>query len=97
MNHSVKLAHTESKVGGCFCWLLPLNETTGSKGMYVVISELCYKGIILQNNYMKMTILWSFSYNSFVKFHGKYGEPNIQICVILRYVIMGTALHVATR
>ena len=36
-----------------------------------VISALCYKGTILQRNYMKMTISWSFSYNYFVKFHGK--------------------------
>ena len=36
-----------------------------------VISELCYKGTILQRNYRKMTILWSFSCNSFVKFQGK--------------------------
>ena len=31
------------------------------------ISELCYTGTILQRNYRKMTIKWSFSYNSFVK------------------------------
>ena len=36
-----------------------------------VISELCFEWTILQRNYRKMTILWSFSYNSFVKFHGK--------------------------
>ena len=36
-----------------------------------VICELCYKGTILQRNYRKMTIFWSFSYNSFVKLHGK--------------------------
>ena len=36
-----------------------------------VISEPCYKGMILQRNYRKMTILWSFSYDPFVKFHGK--------------------------
>ena len=35
------------------------------------VSELCYKGTILQRNYRKITILWSFSCNSFVKFHGK--------------------------
>ena len=37
-----------------------------------VISDLCYKGEILQRNYRKMTIScsWSFSYNSFVKFYG---------------------------
>ena len=40
-------------------------------GMDHVISELCYKGTNLHRNYRKMTMLWSFSYNSFVKFHGK--------------------------
>ena len=48
----------------------------GSIGMDCVISELCYKETILQRNYRKMTIKWSFSYNSFVKFHGtKNWEP----------------------
>ena len=36
-----------------------------------VLSESCYKGTILQRSYRKMTMLWSFSYNSFVKFYGK--------------------------
>ena len=36
-----------------------------------VISEMCYEGAILQRNHRKMTILWSFSSNSFVKFHVK--------------------------
>ena len=36
-----------------------------------VISELFYNGAIIQRNYRKMTILWSFSYYSFVKFHSK--------------------------
>ena len=55
-----------------------------------VISELCSKGIILQRNYRKMTILWSFSYNYFVKFHGKrFGSHNFQICVKVRCIIMG--------
>ena len=40
----------------------------GFIGMDRVISEQCYKGTILQKNYRKMTIKWSFSYNSFVKF-----------------------------
>ena len=39
--------------------------------MDCVISEPFYKGTILQRIYRKMTILWSFSYNSFVKSHGK--------------------------
>ena len=46
----------------------------GSRGMNRVTSELCcYKGTILQRNYRKMTIIWSFSNNSFVKFHDKKG------------------------
>ena len=36
-----------------------------------VISESYYKGTILQSNNRKMTISWSFSYDSFVKFNGK--------------------------
>ena len=43
----------------------------GFIGMDRVISGSCYKGIILQRNYKKMTISWSFSYNPFVKIHGK--------------------------
>ena len=45
----------------------------GSIGMDCVISELCYSGTILQSNYLKSTILisWSFSYNYFLKFHSK--------------------------
>ena len=40
----------------------------GSIEMDCAISELCYKRTILQRNDKKMTILWSFSYNFFVKF-----------------------------
>ena len=36
-----------------------------------MISESCYKGTSLQSSYRKMTIPWSFPYNSFVNFHGK--------------------------
>ena len=43
-----------------------------SIGMDFVISELCYKGTILQRIYRKMTILWPFSYHSFVKFPSNY-------------------------
>ena len=48
-----------------------------------VISEPYYKvGTILQKNYRKVTILWSFSYNSYVKFCGnKIWEPHYD-CVI---------------
>ena len=36
--------------------------------MDCVISEVSNKGTILQRSYRKITILWSFSYNSFLKF-----------------------------
>ena len=60
----------------------------GPIGMGHVISELCYRGTVLQRNYRKMNILWSFFYNSFVKFHGKkigtalYPNPCYMRCVI---------------
>ena len=55
----------------------------GSIGMDSVIGELFYKGAILQRIYRKMTILWSFSYNSFVKFHdGKIIREPQHDCVI---------------
>ena len=41
-----------------------LNLSPGSNRMKHVLSELCYKGTILQRNR-------SFSSNSFVKVHGK--------------------------
>ena len=45
--------------------------------MNLDISDSCYKGTILQRNYRKMTIKWPFSYNTFVKFHGKiFWEPH---------------------
>ena len=51
-----------------------------------------YEGKILQRNYRKMSILWTFSYPSFAKFHGKNLEAKtwqsyIQIHVIMRCVI----------
>ena len=54
------------------------------------ISEWCCKGTILQRNYRKMT----FSYNSFVKFHGKKNGSHSMtvfypICVIRRCDIKG--------
>ena len=59
-----------------------------------VLSQPCYKGTILQRNYRKITIIWSFSYNLFVKFHGEKMESTtwtcyIQIHGIMRYVIKG--------
>ena len=49
----------------------------GSIGIECVISESYYKGTILQMNYRKMTISWSFSYDAFVKFYGKtFWEPH---------------------
>ena len=41
----------------------------GSIEMDCDINELCKKGTILQRNYRKTTILRSFSYNFYVKFH----------------------------
>ena len=60
-----------------------------------VINEMYYKDTILQRNYRKMTILWSFSYNSFVKFHcKKIGEPQndrvISKSVLLQGVLLET-------
>ena len=49
-----------------------------SIGVDWFIKEQCYKATILQRNYKKMTILWSFSYKSFEKFH-----------VIMKCVIKG--------
>ena len=37
----------------------PLTKLSGSA--HAVLCELCYKGSILQKNYRKMTISWSFS------------------------------------
>ena len=48
--------------------------------MNQVINELCYKGTILQRNYRKMTISWSWSFscNFFVKFYcKKFGSHNM--------------------
>ena len=59
------------------------------------IEMLSYNRTILQRNYRKMTNFWSFSYNSFVKFHGKKNlgatawTCYIQICVITRCVLKG--------
>ena len=48
--------------------------------MDCVISELCFKRTILQWNYRKMTMILSFSYNSFEKFCGKnIGSHNMTV------------------
>ena len=60
---------------------------SGSIGMDHVISKSCYKGTILQRNYKKMTILWSFSYNSLIKFHGKIIWELQHGCVISKSVL----------
>ena len=53
-------------------YLMHSEVPLGSIGIDCVISESCCRGTILQRNYYrKMAILWSFSYNSFVKFHDK--------------------------
>ena len=54
----------------------------GSIGMVIVLSDLCHEGTILQRNYRKMTILWSFSFNSFVKFHGKKNREHYNISTV---------------
>ena len=60
---------------------------------FIMQFTCCYKGTILQRNYRKITILWSFSYNSFVKFHGKilknFVRHNMTIYVVIRCVIRG--------
>ena len=62
----------------CLC-----NAIFGSIEVESVINELCRKVTILQRNDRKMTISWSFSYNSFLKLHGKSTcVCCIQICVI---------------
>ena len=51
--------------------------------MDCVISEPSYKGTVLQRNYMKVTISWSFFYNSLVKFHVKKNlEPQLNMTVL---------------
>ena len=55
------------------------HSTTEPLHSLLVISESCYKGTILHR---KMTVLWSFSYNSFVKFHGYKMWELQQDCVI---------------
>ena len=47
--------------------------------MDCILSESSSKGTILRENYRKMTIIWSFSSNFFVKFHGlnKFGSLNV--------------------
>ena len=64
---------------------------SGCIGMDCYTWIMLYKGTILQNNYRKMTISWSFSYNSFVKFSKKVRSCKhllvIQNHVITRCVI----------
>ena len=54
-----------------------------------IICELCYKRKILQRNKRKMTILLSFSFKSFVKFHGKNMGVQHDRVFIMRCVIKG--------
>ena len=65
------------------------NACLVSIGIDHVISELCSKGTILQRNYRKITILWSFSFNSFEKLEEKYLGATTKISVIMRSVIKG--------
>ena len=74
------------------------NTIFGFIGLHHLISELCYKGTILQRKYRKMTILWSFFYNSFLIFHDlKFGNHNMTVfypnpCFFKVYY-KGTALY----
>ena len=66
----------------------------GSMEMDPGISNPCYKETILQRNYWKMTIVWSFSFNFVVKFHCEklwnHSSPDyIEIRLIMRSVIKG--------
>ena len=63
-----------------------------------VINESCNDRTAIQRNYRKMTIKWSVSCYSFVKFRDeKFGSHTwlwyIQLCVIKRFVLKG--LHCA--
>ena len=51
--------------------------------MFAVHSESCYNGTILQRNYRIITILWSFSNYSYVKFYGKKFESHIMTVLYL--------------
>ena len=64
----------------------------GSIGMGSVVNESSYKDTILQSNYRKMTIKWSFTYSSFVKFHGKKWEPQYPNLRFKEVCYKGTAL-----
>ena len=62
----------------------------GSIGIDIVIHfvrELCYKGAVLQRNYRKMTILWSFSYNFLVHCKLLSGLEVIKLEFILKLKI----------
>ena len=58
----------------------------GLIGMDSVISESSYKGTVLQKNYRKMTR--AFSYNSFVKFHGKNKFRSHNMAMFYPYIIV---------
>ena len=55
-----------------------ITSCLGSIGIDPVISDFVFLSEILQKNYKKMTMLWSFSCNSFVKFM-VYGSHNITV------------------
>ena len=58
------------------------------------------KGQFYKKNHRKMTIKWSFSYNSFVKFHGKkFGGHNMTMLYqnpsYNKVCYKGTAVYIA--
>ena len=80
-NQTNKRHNIQVCVGNCFIQCNSfITLCFGYIRINYVIGELCYKETILQRNYRKMTIVWSFSYNSFVKFHGKkIGSHNMTV------------------
>ena len=82
---------------GCAGWSAPVLFANPRRQVFSHRGP--YKGAILRWNYRKMTMKWSFSYNSFVKFHGKkkYGNHNTAMLYPnLSYINVcykGTAQH----
>ena len=57
---------------------VPLYHCLGPLEQIVFINELIYQGTNFTKELQEMTISWSFSYSSFVKFHGnKFGSLNM--------------------
>ena len=68
-----------------------------SIGMDLVASELWYKLTILRRNYRKMTILWSCSFNFFVKFLCKIIRGPQEDCVIFKSFYPPSHTHLSDK